>query len=160
MAREDDLARDLAALPVGLVASHAPNPVFARLATTSEGWPVRWFFRTSVWVMGDRPLRMEQYGMAARYEGRWVYSTNRKVKVVDGIWPPNCTVFLPGEFEQEFRCPSGWLNPGVEYTDQNNWAGSGQLETFWQRWFFIAQDAEGRRFKGEADVHLLGSVRH
>jgi hypothetical protein len=154
--RGHPLARDLAGLPRGLAVTHIPRRVLARPGSHPGGWPYGWFFQTAVRVVGNWPLRLEKYGMAAWHRGHWVYSVDRRVSVRDGVWPPNCTVFFPGEFEGEFGCPTGWLEPGREYRDRRNWAGSGRLATFWQCWFFVARDAEGHRYKGEAVVELVG----
>jgi hypothetical protein len=156
--RPATLSEALASLPVGLEVSHIPSHVLAHKTADRLGWPYGWFFETSVRVVLNRRLRMEKFGMAAWHEGSWVFSTARSVQAVGGNWPPNCTVFRPGEFEQEFGCPTGWLETGQTYCDHHNWAGSGRLETFRQRWFFIACDEEGHLYKGEGIVELVGEL--
>jgi hypothetical protein len=158
-ARPHRLARELESLPVGLEVWHKPERVVGRRSGGSGGWPYVWFFQTGVRVRGDRPLRIEKFGMAAWHRGKWVYSTSRQVAHLGPLWPPNCTVFRRGEFEREYGCPSGWLVPGKEFWDRHNWAGSGRPETFQQNWFFIARDSDGHRYKGEGVVELIVSLQ-
>jgi hypothetical protein len=156
--RPHRLAKDLESLPVGLEVWHKPDRVLDFRMSGSGGWPYVWHFQTAVRVLGDQPLHLERFGMAAWRRGEWVYNTSSHVFHIRPFWPPDCGVFRLRVFEQEYDCPAGCLYPGKEYWGRRNWAGSGRLETFQQKWFFIAHDADGQRYKGEGIIELISGL--
>lgn len=93
------------------------------------------------------------YGMAIWHKGRWFYRITR-VNTRLWWWPLNATTFGPQEFATAFGCPHAKLELDKKYTDEDNWAGHGRLESVRQRWFFIAKDENGKKYKGEAVIDL------
>jgi hypothetical protein len=156
--RSKQISDELERLPIGIEVVHHPSTALAIKTGELTGWRHIWHFQTTVRLTIDRPLQIEKYGMGVWHRGRWFYSPDRSPIAIGPYISPNCTVFSAEDFVQEFHCPGGWLDPGVEYCDANNWAGSGGLRTFQQKWFFIARDDEGCRYKGEAIINLDGRL--
>jgi hypothetical protein len=67
----------------------------------------------------------------------------------------NAGVLDQKAFTEWYSCPRARIEPGKPAIDPQNWAGSYTLTSFKQRWFYIADDDHGKRYKGEAIVELL-----
>jgi hypothetical protein len=139
---------ELQSLPLGLEVIHTPSVVPSPVGPQPKGWPYRWTFRTEVRAI-DRPLTIVQFGICA-WDGRqWILpSDNRRY---------NAGVLDKRKFMDWYACPSARIEPGKPAVDPQNWAGNNTRTSFRQRWFFVGQDDQGKRYKGEAVVELLDS---
>jgi hypothetical protein len=137
---------ELESLPVGLEVIHSPTRVRSPVGPDSKGWPYRWNFRTEVRAI-DRPLTIVKFGIIAWDGTRWVLPLNN-CRYNAGIGDQT-------KFKEWYTCPSARIEPGKPAIDPENWAGSSTRTSFRQKWFFIADDDHGKRYKGEAVVELL-----
>jgi hypothetical protein len=137
---------ELESLPVGMEVIHSPSKVRSPVGPNSQGWPYRWIFRTEVRAI-DRPLNIVKFGICAWDGTRWILpSDNRRY---------NAGILSQRQFEEWYSRPSARIEPGKSAIDPENWAGSYTRTSFRQKWFFIAADDHGERYKGEAVVELL-----
>ena len=116
-------------LPVGILVLHHPNPVYP---VRKDGEYV-WRHDTEVRsLVGD--LRLLEYGAYLYGDAGW------QLRVV----------LAPDLFAKVYRCPGARLRKGCAYTDPDN-ARHGQTARAGDAlWFFVAEDAQGRRYKGTA----------
>jgi hypothetical protein len=137
---------ELDKLPVGLKVVHEPNP--AR-ATETKGSERRdrytWWFKTTVRSTGS-DVKIVEFGAYAWHGGKWVFA--------------NFTgkPFSPEDFAQWYSCPGAVVKGGKAYSDPTNWGSSQRLTAGKARWYYIGEDAKGRRVKGEAVVEQKGEV--
>jgi hypothetical protein len=125
---------------------HSPSKVPSPVGPNSEGWTYQWLFETEVRAI-DRSLTILKFGICAWDGTQWILpSDNRRY---------NAGILGQTEFKEWYSCPSGRIVPGKSAIDAENWAGSRTRTPFRQKWFFIAVDENGKRFKGEAVVELL-----
>jgi hypothetical protein len=61
-------------------------------------------------------------------------------------------------FAEWFRCPGAYLKPGKQVVDDQHWLGSDDLRSVRHKWYFIAIDCHGKRYKGEGIVDLLDEL--
>jgi hypothetical protein len=95
----------------------------------------------------DRPLTIVKFGICAWDGKRWILpSDNRRY---------NAGILDQSQFQAWNSCPVARIVPGKPAIDPQNWAGSYTRTAFRQKWFVIAEDDNGERFKGEAIVELL-----
>ena len=137
---------DLESLPVGMEVIHSPSKVRSPVGPDAEGWTYQWFFKTEVRAI-DRPLKIVKFGICAWDGAKWILpSDNQRY---------NAGIGGQTEFKEWYSCPSARIEPGKPAIDAENWAGSHTRTPFRQKWFFVAADDNGKRFKGEAVVELL-----
>jgi hypothetical protein len=125
---------------------HSPSKVRSPVGPNAEGWPYRWPFRTEVRAI-DRPLTIVKFGICAWDGTRWVLPPNTRRY--------NAGILSQSQFKDWYSCPGARIEPGKSAIDPENWAGSHTRTSFRQKWFFIAVDGQGKRYKGEGVVELL-----
>lgn len=125
------LPQKLRGIPVGILVLHHPNPCFPK----SEGGGFVWRHDTTVQsLVGD--LTLIEYGAYLYSAAGWVLRAT----------------MAPNDFARTYRCPDAKLRKGRTYTDPDN-ARYGEKPTAGDAlWFFLAEDAKGRLFKGTALV--------
>jgi polyisoprenoid-binding protein YceI len=123
------LPKKLRGLPVGLIGGHDPNPTLA----VFEDSMYIWKHNTSITsVAGD--LKLIEYGSFV-----WT----------DEGWYLRITM-TPQEFAQTYNCPNAELKAGVTYTDPASWRREEVLSGGDAMWYYIAEDKNGKRYKGTA----------
>ncbi len=137
---------ELESLPVGLEVIHSPTRVRYPVGPDSQVWPYRWYFRTEVRAI-DRPLTIVKFGIIAWDGTQWILPSNNRRY--------NAGILDQTKFKEWYACPSARIDPGKPAIDPENWAGNYTRTSFRQKWFFIADDDQGKRYKGEAVVELL-----
>lgn len=135
--------KELASLPEGLTISHTPDPVF-HIAHTPSISGVQWEHRTTV-SSTVGPVTILEFGCFVERNGKWEY--------------PHETVtpytYSSSDFATMYDCPSSKLQPGKTYTDAKNLSVIDCVPEQMVKWYFIGQDANGQRVKGEATVKLI-----
>lgn len=154
--RGEQLLKELDKLPVGIKVVHTPAKLKASRndgtkANIDQKWTYEWSYKTTVSAMDkDTPLTIVGFGSCEWVDEKWAIPANRdEYDVIEGG---------TGEFAEWYTCPMGKLEPGKEYTDPQNWSGSKKLRAFKQKWFYVGEDKDGKRYKGEAEVELLGEL--
>ncbi|MFN8711623.1 MAG: YceI family protein [Bacteroidota bacterium] len=123
------LPKKLRGLPVGLIGGHDPNPTLAVFEDSMYVWK----HNTSITsVAGD--LKLIEYGSFV-----WT----------DEGWYLRITM-TPQEFAQTYNCPNAELKAGVTYTDPASWRRQEVLTGGDAMWYYIAEDKNGKRYKGTA----------
>lgn len=140
-----DLA-ELDRLPVGIDVKHDPVKPKPRAGTKQEQWPLVWPYQTTVKNLTEKPLRLVQFGQAQWQDGKWVISSDPREL--------DASTFTIEQFNEWYLCPNGMLEVGKSYSDPNNWSGNRKMTSFKHRWFFIATDPDGKRYKGESVIEL------
>jgi hypothetical protein len=125
---------------------HSPSKVRSPVGPNSKGWAYQWHFRTEVRAI-DRSLTVEKFGICAWDGAKWILPSNTRRY--------NAGILGQTEFKAWYSCPSARIEPGKSAIDAENWAGSHTRGSFRQKWFYIAANKDGKRFKGEAVVELL-----
>ncbi|MGL5888884.1 MAG: YceI family protein [Bacteroidia bacterium] len=123
------LPQKLRGLPVGLIGGHDPNPT---LAVYEDSMYV-WKHNTSITsVVGD--LKLIEYGSFVWTDAGWYLRVS----------------MTPQEFAQTYNCPNAQLKAGVTYTDPASWRRQEVLTGGDALWYYIAEDKNGKRYKGTA----------
>lgn len=150
----EQILKDLEKLPVGIKVVHTPAKLKASRNDGSKTnidkkWAYEWSYKTTISAV-DKPLDIVRFGQAEWIDGKWAIPVGSE----------DHDVILGGgpEFAEWYNCPKGHLEPGKEIVDPINWSGSKTLRTFKQKWFFIGKDKDGKFYKGEADIELLGEL--
>ena len=131
-------------LPVGIEVVHAPNPVKAQLRGRS-GSTYTWLHDTrGKSTIGD--LTVTEFGAFSWHNNAWHFGT-----IYD-------RPFNAEEFEEWYSCPDAVLEVDTVYTDPNNYTGSDHLRASKTKWYYIGQDASGKRYKGEAVVDHVAEL--
>jgi polyisoprenoid-binding protein YceI len=123
------LPKKLRGLPVGLIGGHDPNPT---PAVFEDGMYV-WKHNTSITsVAGD--LKLIEYGSFVWTDNDWYLRVS----------------MTPEEFAQTYNCPGAVLKAGVTYVDPASWRREEALSGGDAMWYYIAEDKNGKRYKGTA----------
>jgi hypothetical protein len=141
-----EVLTELDSLPVGLEIIHEPAQVGKPEGPNSDDWPYRWRFRTEVRAI-DRPLTITHFGIIAWDGSQWVLPPDQRHY--------NSGVLEKGTFAEWYHCPDATVRPGGPAVDPENWAGAYARAPFRQKWFFIGEDSQGQRFKGEGIVTFV-----
>jgi hypothetical protein len=139
---------ELDRLPVGIHVELEPAKVRARLGGESA-WRYYWCYQTSLQAI-EVGMTVIQFGYCEWFQDRWVL-------------PRGESGFERGSlsathFAEWFRCPGAYLHAGMRIVDNEHWLGSDDLRTVRHKWYFIAIDGQGNRYKGEGIVELLGEL--
>ncbi|MEM6853786.1 MAG: hypothetical protein AAF593_05190 [Planctomycetota bacterium] len=132
-------------LPIGLEVSHNPHPVYA-MEKGRSGFAYTWLYQTKVKAT-EKPLQIVEFGAFIRDGNRWVFG-NYTGKP-----------FTPEDFADWYSCQDANLELGEVYADPLNWSGSDKLRESLSIWYYIAEDAEGNRYYGEAPIQQLAELR-
>jgi hypothetical protein len=98
----------------------------------------------------EKPLTVVSFGSCEWIDGAWAIPQDTdEYDVITGSGK---------EFDEWYSCPDAKLDVGTAYKDPQNWSGSKTVRTFKQKWYYIATDESGNRYKGEAEVELLGEL--
>jgi len=143
--RSDAILAELEALPEGIAVRHAPGEVVA--ARVAEGeFRYRWTYETSVASRAE-DLTLVEFGCFNWTGERWVFAN------VTGA------PFTAADFASWYACPGAALAAGDVFSDPSNWNASACLRAGRSMWYYVGQDARGKRFKGTAVVELRAEVR-
>jgi hypothetical protein len=134
----------LASLPIGMEVTHSPDPVKATPITGGK-WKYKYIYKTSVQSTVG-PLTIVEFDAFGLVDGKW--------QLGNFSGKP----FGPAEFASWYACPDAVLEPGKSYADTNNWTASNVPEEGTTRWFYIAVDADGKHYKGEAIAHQIAEI--
>ena len=134
-----------ASFPTGLEVIHSPRPVRNPEGPNIFGWTYQWTFRTEIRAI-DRPLKATRFYILAWDNNEWILDQQQK-KYNSGTGDGNI-------FEEWYGCPGGMIAPGSPAVDETNWSGNYKKVPFKQKWVFIAEDTEGKKYKGEGIVEL------
>jgi len=74
-------------------------------------------------------------------------------------WQKNL-VYSKEEFSKYFQCPGGVLKKGKTYTFEQNFRFDNQLYGGDALWYVIAEDPNGKRYKGMAIIETESEVNH
>lgn len=135
---------DIRRLPEGLRVAHSPNPVAAVRGSEAE-YPYRWEFSTAVEALHGE-LTIVEFGAFGLVNGRWRFSNA-------GGEP-----FSGQQFAEWYSCPGGALRPGMRAADPKNWSRSKLLRSSRCIWYYIGKDADGKLFRGEAELEERGTL--
>jgi hypothetical protein len=136
----DPKLRELASLPVGLVVTHYPNPIQARVVS-DDRWPYVWSYLTMVRALSG-PIRIKEFGAFAWKEGAWEFSSMTGKP------------YSARHFREWYSCPDGVVRPDSHCSDSRNWSRRSSPEDSQTLWYFIGVDEKGKRVKGEAIIEL------
>ncbi len=125
------LPERLRRLPVGLLAAHDPNPVNAVFEDSMYVWKHNTTIRS---LAGD--VTLIEFGSFVWTDKGWYH------RVAD----------TPQNFETYYSCPGAKLKAGVVYTDPTSWRRQETLTGGDALWYYIVEDAKGKRWKGTALV--------
>ncbi len=125
------LPKLLRGLPVGLVGAHDPNPVNAVFEDSMYVWKHNTTIRS---LVGD--MKLVEFGSFVWTDKGWYH------RVAD----------TPQNFETYYSCPGAKLKAGVVYTDPASWRRQETLTGGDALWYYIVEDAKGKRWKGTALV--------
>ncbi|MCU0319153.1 MAG: YceI family protein [Flavobacteriales bacterium] len=131
------LPKLLRGLPVGLVGAHDPNPVNAVFEDSMYVWKHNTTIRS---VVGD--VKLIEFGSFVWTDAGWYH------RLAD----------TPEQFAQVYDCPSAALKAGVVYTDPTSWRRQETLTGGDALWYYIVEDANGKRWKGTALVETEAVV--
>jgi hypothetical protein len=137
----DPKEKELASLRVGIAVIHTPDHVKAQVGGGSKS-KYTWLFKTTVKSLRG-PLTIQEFGAFVWFNGQWIFTTYTGKP------------FTRDDFASWYSCPNGTLEPSIEYTDPNNWTGGKVLQGSKSKWYYIATDQTGERFKGEAVTEEL-----
>lgn len=125
------LPKLLRGLPVGLVGAHDPNPVNAVYEDSMYVWKHNTTIRS---VVGD--VKLVEFGSFVWTDAGWYH------RLAD----------TPEQFAKLYDCPKAELKAGVVYTDPASWRQQETLTGGDALWYYIVEDATGKRWKGTALV--------
>jgi hypothetical protein len=150
----EKLLKALEQMPVGIKVVHTPAKLKGHTHDGTQKhidtrWLFYWGYQTTVSAV-DAPLDVVLFGSCEWVDGKWAIPTNTdEYDVISGGGQ---------QFSEWYMCPKARLETGKEYTDPQNWSGSKKLRAFKQKWFYVGVDKDGKRYKGEAEVELLGEL--
>ncbi|MCU0435889.1 MAG: YceI family protein [Bacteroidia bacterium] len=131
------LPKKLRGLPVGMIGGHDPNPTTA----VFENGMYVWKHNTSITsVAGD--LKLIEYGSFVFTDEGWLLRVTMS----------------PDEFAKTYNCPGAVLKQGITYTDPASWRRQEVLTGGDALWYYIAEDKNGKRYKGTALVETEASL--
>lgn len=139
-AKEVELSR----LPVGLAVTCTPNPARAVTGGRSRS-PYTWRYETSVRSTAG-PLRVVEFGAFVWTGGQWQFSTFTG------------RPFTAADFADWYGCPLALVEPWATCTDPSNWSAGATLRASKTKWYYIAVDAAGKRYKGECVLNELAEL--
>jgi hypothetical protein len=131
-------------LPEGLRVTHSPNPVSAVMGK-DEGQPFAWEYSTTVEAR-HAELNIVEFGAFVLSNGNWRFAT--------AAGRP----FSAQEFAEWYSCTDGVLKPGKPAADPKNWSRRKILRSSRCIWYYIGKDAEGKLFRGEAELEERGTL--
>jgi len=139
----------LAKIPTGIEVTHSKTIVYAipNKKDPEKYGQYKWHFETTV-SPSNEDLTITEFG-AYLWDGKeWVFSS------IYG------RPFNPEEFSKWYSCESAVIKKGKSFTDNNNWSKADQLNGQKRRtlWYFIGVNAEGKKFKGTAEVTTIGEL--
>jgi hypothetical protein len=137
---------ELSSLPTGIDASIAEVGV---RAVDFGGDPPRgdrfeWRFHPTVRAV-QGPLTVADVGFCIWKNGSWSLAFKNHYPDADSAIE---------DFEYDFKCRNGRLYLGQAYKGVDH-LGANELTAVHLKWFIIAVDDDGNRFKGEAELDLL-----
>lgn len=132
-------------LPVGLRVTHTPNPVRATQGGGS-GRAFTWLYETKVEAVSTG-LTVIEFGAFVNSNDGWAFSTY------------SGKPFTSEDFAEWYSCPGAVLSPGRAAVDPQNWTGGDHLGDSRTIWYFLAEDAGGNRFYGEAELQQLAELK-
>jgi len=139
--KEDSKYTSVIALPNGIEVIHTPDRVLAKEDGRS-GYRYTWLHKTSVKsTVGD--LRIIEFGAFAKDHDQWVFSTYTGKP------------FTPEDFAEWYSCPNAQLKDSKQFSDLQNWTGANILQENSTLWYFIGEDATGKKYKGIEQVDTL-----
>jgi thiol-disulfide isomerase/thioredoxin len=135
----------------GLTVRHDPNPAPGRRSQDRDGSDIyRWVYRTTVRNDTSQPLRITGFAVYAFRDGSWIN------------WNADQRTFTGEEFLEWYTAadslPGGWLQPGAEAADANNWVRTYDPEPPRCKWVYTAEDESGRECSGEAEIEPIPFV--
>jgi hypothetical protein len=139
---------ELDRLPVGIKVELTPSRVSAR-AGGESAWRYYWQYRTVLESISEE-LTVIQFGYCEWYKDHWILPRDESGFERGPLQAP--------QFAEWFRCPGAFLKPGKEVVDEQHWLGSDDLRSVRHKWYFVAIDCHGKRYKGEGIVDLLGEL--
>ncbi|MBL7946048.1 MAG: YceI family protein [Flavobacteriales bacterium] len=131
------LPKLLRGLPVGLVGAHDPNPVNAVFEDSMYVWKHNTTIRS---VVGD--VKLIEFGSFVWTDAGWYH------RLAD----------TPEQFATIYDCPNAELKGGVVYTDPSSWRRQETLSGGDALWYYIVEDANGKRWKGTALVETEATL--
>lgn len=144
---DSDITATLEKLPVGLKVIHTPEKVTKMDGPKDRDWPYMWHFRTEIQAI-DRKLTITQFGILAWDGPKWILNAKQE-KYNSGV--SGKEVFM-----EWYGSKDAVIAPGKPAVDDSNWAGSRSPNSFKQKWFYIGVDDQGKSYKGEGVVELIG----
>jgi hypothetical protein len=143
---DEAVLAELERLPEGVAVSVAaaavPATDYGPEAADSQRYV--WAYRLTVQSTAG-PLTVVDYGACDWVNGRWVLSRDSHYLDEDEA---------ARDFRESFDCPKGRLIPGQSYASTEESAFA-DLKPRRQKWFVIAEDDAGNRYKGEIQLDLL-----
>jgi hypothetical protein len=131
-------------LPEGLRVTHSPNPVVAVMGRNKD-LPFTWEYSTTVEAL-HAELNIVEFGAFHLSNDNWRFSNT-------GGQP-----FSAQQFAEWYSCTEGILKPGKSATDPKNWYRNKALRSSRCIWYYIGKDAEGKLFRGEAEIEQRGTL--
>lgn len=131
---------ELASLPEGLVVSHTPEQVEPSVfGPTGSQYAHQTTVQSTV-----GPVKIVEYGYLVEEDGHWTSAWNVQDK------------YSAKDFAELFGCPEAQVQTDQVYTNEWNQSGLNTGPEQMGKWYFIGEDAQGNRVKGEADIKLVG----
>lgn len=125
-------------LPVGIIMSHDPNPVYpVKVADTFY-----WKHNTKATAI-YKDLTIVECGSYIWYDATG--------------WHANMQ-YTPKDFERAFNCPNGMLKLNQTYTYSKNWRWGLKAYGGDALWYIIAKDKNGKLYKGTALIETEATV--
>lgn len=144
VAKADSVLSDLEQLPEGLRVAHSPNPALAAEDSTG-GKRFIWKYATSVSALTNE-VTIVEFGMLFQAGEQWVFA-NYTGKP-----------FGAKEFAAWYGCDGARVREGETYSDPSNWSSSNCLKDGIELWYFIGEDAAGRRVQGSAEIRQAAEL--
>ncbi len=144
------LPKELQDIPVGLIVKHNRQIVYA---TYNDEDPdnygrYKWPCETSVSTQHEG-LRIVEFGAYIWVEDQWVFRS------IYG------RPFNQDEFSKWYSCENALLKKGQVFTDFNNWVKGDRLDSQETKslWYFIGVNKKGEKFKGTAEITIVGEFK-
>jgi hypothetical protein len=140
---------ELSSLPTGIDVSIAEDGVRAvdYGRDPPDGDRFVWRFHPTVRA-AQGPLTVEDLGFCIWQNGRWSLVFKHHYPDADSAIE---------DFDYDFKCGNGRLYLGQPYKGVDH-LGANELTAARLKWFIIAVDDDGNRFKGEAELELLAEA--
>jgi hypothetical protein len=106
-----------------------------------------WTYRPTVQAKTGA-LTVVNFGVCYWQDNQWVLSDFDQSRDADEAID---------DFDDDFDCPNGRLLPGKSYVGAQE-ESSDTLEPRRLKWFVIAEDKDGNRWKGEVEIELLAEL--